>query len=83
VARLRSETQAERQDEVLPLISAQIGRRATTPVGDGRGRAGRRGVGHRVLLHSNVRDGVAQRSVRDLQQARERTVEFQDQEDRP
>jgi hypothetical protein len=31
-----------------------------------------------ALLHSNVRDGVAQRSVGDLQQARERTVEFQD-----
>jgi hypothetical protein len=36
-----------------------------------------------ALLHSNVRDGIAQRSVGDLQQARERTVEFQDQEDRP
>ena len=36
-----------------------------------------------ALLHSNVRDGFAQWNVRDLQQARERTVEFQDQEDRP
>jgi hypothetical protein len=36
-----------------------------------------------LRLLAEMRDSVTQRSVGDLQQARERTVEFQDQEDRP